>query len=315
MIQMKDDNGRNSTDFYKSFKGTLGRSSKFWSAFCLLHGVRISVHDCSLDVLKGSRQIRLSRDHLPYLRDLGPYFDAYFHATRPPDEQEPHVRDYSGIRDWQYEVWPDGPITTPSLPEFSETIDQYIQVLKPQQGEIGLDLGAYSGLVSLAFRRAVGESGRVVAVEADETSLSCCSDNFSRYRSDVGNVDLLHAAVWSSDGEVNFSAEGSLGSAVGLGRNKHLDDVVPSMTLSSIVTWFGLERVDFVKADIEGAETEMLKDRAFFESFKPRIVMELPDSSRRTLRRYRSIMQDYGYETFKVSQANCRLNLLVGLPG
>jgi FkbM family methyltransferase len=46
----------------------------------------------------------------------------------------------------------------------------------------------------------------------------------------------------------------------GGGRGKEVP--VPSSTLENLISDLGLDQVDFIKVDIEGGETELLKPRA-----------------------------------------------------
>jgi hypothetical protein len=48
---------------------------------------------------------------------------------------------------------------------------------------------------------------------------------------------------------------------------------VPQVTLRSLSDSFELERVDYVKLDIEGAETSVLEDAEWFAEYKPRLTV------------------------------------------
>jgi hypothetical protein len=45
-------------------------------------------------------------------------------------------------------------------------------------------------------------------------------------------------------------------------------------TLSDICSIFKLDKVDFIKCDIEGAEAYIFEDEEFFSKFKPKILLE-----------------------------------------
>jgi hypothetical protein len=49
---------------------------------------------------------------------------------------------------------------------------------------------------------------------------------------------------------------------------------VPSYTLGAIADHYRLNRVDFIKCDVEGAENVVFTDKEFFERYSPRIIVE-----------------------------------------
>ena len=50
--------------------------------------------------------------------------------------------------------------------------------------------------------------------------------------------------------------------------------MVNSITLESLALKYDLQKVDFIKCDIEGAETEIFDQPNFFLKFKPKIIIE-----------------------------------------
>lgn len=169
------------------------------------------------------------------------------------------------------------PILFPSFPEPLATTRHYIDFGGLGPGMCVLDLGAYSGLTSILFSRAVGPTGRVVAVEADLDNIDCIRTNLANFSRYCGNpITLLEGAVWEHCQGIEFSSEGNMGASATaiVGDNRGMVSRVPSFTLSSIADTVGLKRVDFIKCDVEGAEAMVFKDREFFRRFSPRIVIE-----------------------------------------
>ncbi len=64
-------------------------------------------------------------------------------------------------------------------------VDTVLDLLDPQPGETALDLYAGVGLFAAALASAVGDGGRVVAVESDASAVACAAGNLAAYPSVV----------------------------------------------------------------------------------------------------------------------------------
>jgi FkbM family methyltransferase len=127
-----------------------------------------------------------------------------------------------------------------------------------------LDLGANIGLTvaDLAVRH---PGARVLGVELDRSNAALAARNIAPWRD---RAEVLHAAVWTSGGEVAYTglvseewgykvvespeagAATLMGTAPALTMPELLDRVAPGGT------------VDYVKMDVEGAEEQLLADAA-----------------------------------------------------
>jgi FkbM family methyltransferase len=119
-----------------------------------------------------------------------------------------------------------------------------------------LDCGANVGLASLWFRQRYPRA-RITAYEADPGLAATTRANLSA--NGASDVDVVHAAVWTAEGELTFRCEGtdsgmiaSLPGAV-IGRAA----VVRSVRLRDLIE---AEPVDLLKLDVEGAEDAVLAD-------------------------------------------------------
>jgi FkbM family methyltransferase len=115
-----------------------------------------------------------------------------------------------------------------------------------------------------------------VGFEADETNITGFKRTFEREIAQK-KVILVEAAVWEASGTLSFrphhgnSGTGTVApSASGpVGTVK-----VSAVTLDDTVVTLGLERVDFIKMDIEGAERHALKGaRSTLSRFSPRMAI------------------------------------------
>lgn len=240
-------------------------------------GLAVDFSGATVEINDGSRKVRLARQHSIYANDVVNDFDFYHGAVVPNVTDGVEVVDYSAPKLHQIPGFSLHPIFFNALAEPLATADQYLQFAQLTEGCTAIDLGAYSGLTSIVFREQCGAAGRVVAVDADPANIRAIKKNFELYASKTDRqVDLLEGAVWSHDDGIHFSAEGNLGSSATdcVGDRLGAATLVPSFKLSTIAHRYALTRIDFIKCDIEGAESVIFEDGPFFARFRPRIIVE-----------------------------------------
>ena len=149
------------------------------------------------------------------------------------------------------------------------------------RGQVVLDIGANRGNYTSFFARKVGPKGRVYAFEpvpetCDELRIRCLNlDNVCVYQ--VGLSDVCGPATIHIPG--NDFAQASLeiqtdGSWAKGDMVRHI--AIDLRTLDSWVREVGLERIDFIKIDVEGAEMRFLRGaRDTLQTFGPALYMEI----------------------------------------
>lgn len=282
------------------------------------HDIKIKFFSTHLDFMKNNKIIRISKRHLVYGPDILDSFDYYFEAVQPIELFGSLLIDYSTPRYHDVIGYEKHPVFFPSLAEPIVTTEQYLEFSNLKPGSTALDLGAYSGLASIVFKEIVGSSGQIIAVDADQNNLVAAKKNFSNYKATVGDsIDLIYGAVWNHDEGLSFSAEGNMGSSasnlVGAGRGDLIN--VPSYTLSHIAKKFNLDKIDFIKCDVEGAESVVFEDADFFKKYKPRIIIEthIVDGIE-TTEKCVSDLAKYGYTCSRITQHGVTLPLVECYP-
>jgi FkbM family methyltransferase len=258
-----------------------------------------------LHILRPGRPDRLlilAARHWPYAKDVIECFDYYFEAVWP--DRGTGTEQGVDLAQPGYHVLRSGArLFFPALPEPEATTAAYLQFARLRPGDTVLDLGAYAGASSLGFARAVGTSGRVLAVEPDPVSLEALRRNLGDHG--LAQVRVVPAAVWDQDGEAPFQAEGCLGSSLGqtLERAGNLAPV-PTLTLGTLLAEQGISALSFIKMDIEGAETRVLAQALpLLRDLRPRMVVE-PHFVRGELNtgQVRAILETGGFRTGLIDQ-------------
>lgn len=268
------------------------------------------------------REILLRESHRVYVHDMRSRFDYFFDAVAA-DVTQPDgvcVVDYSYPHDHLVVGFTDFPIRCPSLAEPFAACEQYLELAHLAQGDVVLDLGAYSGLSTIAFSKAVGANGRVIALGPDAENYKACLLNLERHAAASGltNVFMTQAAITAKARMVSFSTEGSMGSAdsriVGIGRGPV--QKVQGIPLAEIAHSLGLVRLDVIKMDIEGMEAEVLQSAGdFLRRFRPRIIVEAHYlKTGITTNAVIDALRAAGYQCETVRQPGIELPLVVGRP-
>lgn len=152
-----------------------------------------------------------------------------------------------------------------------------------QSGDIVLDIGANVGAHTLPLAALVGKAGRVIAFEPTAFAARKLAANLAlnpelaariavqQVMLVASSADVLAPALFSSwpladAGEVHQKHKGKLMDTAG----------ARAETLDQMVSRLGLEKVDFVKLDVDGHELAVLRGgQETLMRFKPKIVMEL----------------------------------------
>ena len=162
-------------------------------------------------------------------------------------------------------------------------------VVRP--GDVCVDIGAALGLYTVSLSRLVGPQGTVHSIEPLVFAHPALS--YLLRPREGRNIVRHSVALGTSEGKDVMSVPVRHGLPVtgrsfltagadGLGSNteftEHLEVVVRTDTLDRFVAANGIERLDFVKADVEGAELRVLQGGTeTIEKFRPKLLLEIEE--------------------------------------
>jgi FkbM family methyltransferase len=123
-------------------------------------------------------------------------------------------------------------------------------------GSTFLDLGANEGFFAVIASKLVGPTGRVVAVEPQSRLGSVILKNLAL--NECANCTIVQAATSDFSGEItiHLAPTTNTGSTSVFHFTKYPveKEIVRSLTLTDLLNELGIDKFDFVKVDIEGAE-------------------------------------------------------------
>ncbi|HEX6347562.1 FkbM family methyltransferase [Umezawaea sp.] len=158
-------------------------------------------------------------------------------------------------------------------------------------GDVCLDVGAALGLYTVTLSQLVGPQGTVHSVEPLVFAHPALSyvlrpregRNVVRHSVALGAVEGREVMSVPVRHGVPVTGRSFLtAGANGLGSNvefdEHLEVVVRTQTLDAFVAEQGIGRLNFVKADVEGAELRVLEGGAWvIETLRPKFLLEVEE--------------------------------------
>lgn len=176
-----------------------------------------------------------------------------------------------------------------------------------QPDMVFIDGGAHEGIYSLFASLRTGPGGRVIAFEPSERECAAWRANMEL---NGRHATLIPTALGRTDGEAMLvlaqeqrSGHNTLGEFVWEGVQESGRVRVPVRSLDSIAEELGLARVDLLKLDIEGAETQALRGaERVLREFRPALLIEVSPRSLEAQGSSRgellSLLDQCGYDLF-----------------
>jgi FkbM family methyltransferase len=145
-----------------------------------------------------------------------------------------------------------------------------------QKGDVVLDCGANVGTFA-RFALDAG-AGKVIAIEPAPDNLECLRRNFKKEIED-GRLVVYAKGVWDKEDFLDLlvDSENQAADSFVIHRDGAKPMArVPLTTIDHLVTELKLDRVDFIKMDIEGAEVKALYGaKATLARFHPRMSLSV----------------------------------------
>lgn len=160
------------------------------------------------------------------------------------------------------------------------TLRLYESIL--EKGDIVLDIGANIGAHTLPFAKLVGKEGRVYSFEPTQYAFEKLKRNVEANPGISSSIELVHAMLVRESIDCTAPA---IYSSWPLRKEKGLHEQhygklmstgdAAAITLDEFVERTGIERVDFVKLDVDGNEASVLAGAVnTLGRFRPRVLME-----------------------------------------
>jgi len=128
-----------------------------------------------------------------------------------------------------------------------------------------VDCGANIGMASIFFADRYPQA-RIIALEPEPSNFEVLMRNVSGYP----NILPIHAALWKEDGELGLCGSSKIAFQVIQGRG------VRAISMNTLMQEAGLDSIDLLKVDIEGAEKELFEACDWIQKVRA-LAIELHD--------------------------------------
>ena len=169
--------------------------------------------------------------------------------------------------------------------------------LKPKEGDVFLDVGAHIGKYTLQVAKIVGESGSVIAIEPMTECYKALKKNISL--NNFNNIILLNIAAWNKSCNLKLF----IGDKQGLNSIKYNMGLgyveVEAKALDMVLSQINVNRVDWIKIDVEGAEYEVLQGlKNTLKKDNPKLIVEVKKENKRKVL---DIMKELNYKVYPIN--------------
>ncbi len=143
-----------------------------------------------------------------------------------------------------------------------EHLEQVLCWLYLREGDTVIDCGAHVGLFTMLAARAVGPSGRIIAIEPNPHSTSLLRRNIDALGDGMPRIEVVQAAAASKPGSITLHAGAGRAAAYSsaVAQVEHAEDIrVAAITIDDLLRERGVSRAALLKIDVEGAELDVWK--------------------------------------------------------
>lgn len=135
--------------------------------------------------------------------------------------------------------------------------DEIYKFISDQPNPLIIDCGSNIGL-SILYLKQLYPQSKIIGFEADPTVYKTLKANLQSFGYE--DIEIYNKALWKEETTLEFAVEGADGGRVAQNEDESFNGrvKVPTVCLSNYLS----QPVDFLKLDIEGAETEVIKECA-----------------------------------------------------
>ena len=140
-----------------------------------------------------------------------------------------------------------------------------------------IDVGSHIGKYTVRVARDLRGTGRVISIEPEPHNFSLLEQNIAL--NNLHNVSIFKGACSAEDGQTTLYIDGTATTLHSIHNNpglrKTTQCIVSTWKLDTLLKTLGINRVDLIKIDTEGAELDVLKGaRHTLATHHPKIVFE-----------------------------------------
>jgi len=218
--------------------------------------------------------------------DLGKalkFLICYFRYLLRLSLSKPDMKNIVKLNGYQLKVMPDDRGISRELLVFRvhEPLLTRLLSMEIKRDMVCIDIGANIGYYALLESKLVGEDGKVIVFEPSPANFKYLSENLNSQSQKFSHTEAHNVAIGSTDGYVNFLIQdwSNLCRVIDEPSNNNNDNnviKVPVRRLDSFLKENPLDRLDFIRMDVEGYEVNIYKGmKEIIAKFRPMLLMEV----------------------------------------
>lgn len=143
-----------------------------------------------------------------------------------------------------------------------------------RNGDYVIDGGGCYGDTALCFAQKAGNNGKVFSYEFLNDNLEIFDKNLALNPNLKDNIKISKKALWRNSKSKLYVLEDGPGTKCSKTHKKYYDLTVNTESIDDFVKNNKIEKIDFIKLDIEGSELDALKGaKHTIKTFKPRLAI------------------------------------------
>ncbi len=147
-------------------------------------------------------------------------------------------------------------------------------IVQVEPGDVVIDAGACWGDTALYFAHKVGENGKVYSFEFIPDNIKLFNINRSFNPHLTSRIELIEHPISNVTGDKIFFKDNGPGSKVEMQPFEGQTGSTTTITIDDLVKKNNIEKVNFIKMDIEGAEPNALKGAIeTIKKFRPKLAI------------------------------------------
>lgn len=179
-----------------------------------------------------------------------------------------------------------------------------------REGQTVLDVGANIGVHTLFFSTLVGGHGKVISCEPSKANQRALADNI--VLNGFTNIELLPYALGLKDETLYLNSNNDDKNPGAFSIAAGGNEAVVCKQGDALLSSMGIDKVDFIKVDVEGYEWFVLQGlQQSIQSMRPKIMFEFDDNYQQRAHKegtdLLNLIRSWGYQLFVIKEQGLQL--------
>ncbi|WP_452231460.1 FkbM family methyltransferase [Lacinutrix sp. MEBiC02595] len=149
-------------------------------------------------------------------------------------------------------------------------------IVEAEEGDVVLDIGGCWGDTALYFAHKVGNNGKVYSFEFIPDNLKLFKINTELNPNLLSNIELISNPVSNNSGDLIYFKDNGPGSKVLFEPFEGQTGTAKTVSIDDFVKNHAIDKLDFIKMDIEGAEPIALEGAIeTIKKFRPKLAIAI----------------------------------------